>query len=293
MERKLVRQGAATLMVSLPAKWTRQFNLGKGDVVGVSEEDSSLIITAGKVAEKKVKSVEAKKGKFLRRLIFMPYREGYDKIKIAFDDLKIMSDIEKVVEMLMGFEIIDQGPNFCVIGSVSAEIEQSFENVLRRCFLLIKSMANESYDALQKKEFEKMRSIGDMERSVHRYCDFTMRIINRTWMKPKPEITRTYWIIIIIKEISDILAETCNYMHDKKPRLSKEMDKFYKKTVNLVDRLSEIYYKHEIEDLLLFKKNINSAIDSGKKLISRQGSIIVHNLLDILERLRRAQELLV
>ena len=234
MLRKLVKQGAATLMVSLPAKWARQFSLGKGSEVDVSEEDSALVITAGKAKGKKVKELDIKKGEFMRRLLYIPYREGYDEIRIRFEDPKAMKEIEATVDMIMGFEILDQKPNQCRIGSVSTETEQSFESVLRRCFLLIKSMANESYDALSRKEFEKMRPIGDMERSVHRYCDFTMRIINKAWMKPKPEITRAYWIITIIKEISDLLADSCNYMHDKKPAVSRQFLELYRKTVSLI-----------------------------------------------------------
>jgi phosphate uptake regulator len=195
--------------------------------------------------------------------------------------------------MLMGFEIIDQGAAHCRIGLVSAESEQSFENVLRRCFLLIKTMAEESCEALQNREFSKMRSIGDMERSVHRYCDFTMRIINRAWMKPKPEITRTYWIITILKEISDLLAETCNYMHEKNPKASKEISGMYRKTMSLISRLNDVYYKPKPEALIVFKKNTDSAIDSGKKMLAGKEHRIVHNLLNIAERVKRAQELLV
>jgi phosphate uptake regulator len=292
MKRKLVRQGAATLMVSVPAKWARQFNLGKGSEVEVSEEDNAIIITSERSETRKTKEVNVKQGAFLKRMIFMPYREGYDTIRLNFDDPKIMGQIENVVDMLMGFEIIDQGPTHCRIGTVSVESEQSFENVLRRCFLLIKTMAEESHDALQKKEFEKMRSIGDMERSVHRYCDFTMRIINKTWTRPKPEITRTYWVITILKEISDLLAETCNYMHEKKPKLSKDIVSIYRRTVDLASRLSDIYYKPRTENLLVFKKNTNSTIEKGRKMLSGKESEVVHNLLGIAERARRAQELL-
>ncbi len=292
MKRKLVRQGAATLMVSLPAKWARQFNLGKGSEVEVSEEDNAIIITTESSETRKTKEINVKQGAFLKRMIFMPYREGYDTIRISFDDSKIMRQIETVVEMLMGFEVIDQGPNHCRIGTVSVESEQSFENVLRRCFLLIKTMAEESNDALQKKEFEKMRSIGDMERSVHRYCDFTMRIINKTWTRPKPEITRTYWIITLLKEISDLLAETCNYMHDKKPKLSKDVGSIYRKAVELASKLSDVYYKPNAENLLVFKKNTDSVIEKGRKMLSGKENEMIHNILGIAERAKRAQELL-
>jgi len=293
MMRKLVRQGAATLMVSIPSKWAKQHNLGKGSEVEVNDEDSSLIINPTRKKDKRIKELNIKKGQFMRRLFYIPYREGYDEINVIFEDSDTMNEINSVVEMMMGFEITDQGANHCTVGTVSVEEEQSFEKVLRRCFLLIKSMAKESNEALQKKEFGKMRAIGDMERSVHRYCEFTMRIINKTWLKPKPEITRTYWIITILKEISDFLAETCNYMYSKKPNISKNYADLYSKVVGLISKLNEIYYKPDTNSLAQFKKTNSSVVESAKRLVSGNQPIIAHNLLSIAERVRRAQELLV
>ena len=34
MKRKLVKQGAGTMMISLPTKWIKENNLDKGDEVG-------------------------------------------------------------------------------------------------------------------------------------------------------------------------------------------------------------------------------------------------------------------
>ena len=51
--RKLVKQGAATLMVSIPAKWAKQNNLEKGSQVEVEESNSILKITTPKEKTKK------------------------------------------------------------------------------------------------------------------------------------------------------------------------------------------------------------------------------------------------
>jgi len=54
MRRKLVKQGAATMMVSLPSKWVKDQKLKKGDEVEVSEAEGRLQITT----EKKTNNVK-------------------------------------------------------------------------------------------------------------------------------------------------------------------------------------------------------------------------------------------
>ena len=44
MKRKLVQQGAATMMVSLPSKWIKKFGLKKGDEIDLEEKGSIINI---------------------------------------------------------------------------------------------------------------------------------------------------------------------------------------------------------------------------------------------------------
>ena len=43
MKRKLVKQGPATLMVSLPVKWLQSQNLNKGDEVDIEVKDNKIV----------------------------------------------------------------------------------------------------------------------------------------------------------------------------------------------------------------------------------------------------------
>jgi phosphate uptake regulator len=291
MRRKIVKQGPATLMISLPAKWAQQYKLNKGDEVDISIEGNSLVVVPEKVEEKSVFSIYVPKGKLLKRYISTPYREGYDSIKIKFEDPAAIMDIESAAKKLIGFEIIEQGTDYCVIGPVAKEQEEAFELILKRCFLLIKSMAHSSYDAINKKKYENLAAVANMESSVHSYCDFTIRILNRKWKKPTPEITRTFWTITIIKEISDLLAETCNTVSKSKQKLSPEVLGVYKTTANLIEKLGELNYNHDADTIIAFKNSLDKAINDCRKIIEKHAGLVNHLLLDILERMRRAQEL--
>jgi len=45
MKRKLIEQGGGTLMVSLPSRWIRDFELEKGDEVEIEEIGKQIIIS--------------------------------------------------------------------------------------------------------------------------------------------------------------------------------------------------------------------------------------------------------
>ena len=53
MKRKLVKQGAATMMISLPSKWIKENSLEKGSEVELEEEGSSVMISVDKKEKKK------------------------------------------------------------------------------------------------------------------------------------------------------------------------------------------------------------------------------------------------
>ena len=44
MKRKLVKQGAATMMISLPSKWIKENGLDKGDEIELIEQGGELLI---------------------------------------------------------------------------------------------------------------------------------------------------------------------------------------------------------------------------------------------------------
>ena len=54
MKRKVVQQGAATLMISLPSKWAREKGLKKGHEVNIDEDSGKLVVSIEGLAEKKI-----------------------------------------------------------------------------------------------------------------------------------------------------------------------------------------------------------------------------------------------
>ena len=73
-----------TQLVSLPIKWTRQFNIKKGDELEVEEQGNKIIVsTEREIASSKVEiDFRGKDPELIRRALTSLYRSGYDEIGI-------------------------------------------------------------------------------------------------------------------------------------------------------------------------------------------------------------------
>src|SRR3989344_2878801 len=146
MKRKVIQIADSTVLVSIPIKWAKKYNLKKGDSVDVEDEHNKIIITT-EGAKKQVKKIAIDatelEDRTLRWTMASMHRAGYDEIEISYKDNKTLKTIEELIKNLMlGFIIADQGENKLVIKPTSIEIESGFDQTLRRSFLVTLNLAD-------------------------------------------------------------------------------------------------------------------------------------------------------
>ncbi len=176
MKRKIVKHGEATMTVSLPSKWLKKFNIQKGDEIDVQEKENHLILGLDEQKWKTETSLNLStlEESSVRTSITNAYRLGYDKIKVTFDQEKVVKIISEVVEKnLLGFEVIKKGKDFCLIESVTEPAKEQFDNIFSKVLLNTEEMFNiiESPVSIKKLEFE------EVERKIMQYDNFCRRII--------------------------------------------------------------------------------------------------------------------
>ncbi|MFH1173546.1 MAG: AbrB/MazE/SpoVT family DNA-binding domain-containing protein [archaeon] len=178
MRRKLVKQGAATLMVSLPADWIRQHGLGKGDEIDVEEEQGKLCIS--KVSQKEKSSTTIRLTSpvesSVRTSIINAYRAGYDILNIEYGDERCMVAIQSTLEKyLLGFDILERHKNSCILTSISEPAFEQFHSILQKLITNIGYVIHASIARLQKKT-----PFPDYEAIIfktYQYDNFCRRII--------------------------------------------------------------------------------------------------------------------
>jgi phosphate uptake regulator len=291
MRRKLVKQGVATMMVSLPSKWIKQQKLKKGDEIEISETDGSLLITTsqrGEVALKKEVSIPTPED-YMNRLIDMPYVQGYDEIVVHFDDARVMDSVVKETQRLLGMEVVRQSATGCVIKNVAEAMEQEFDNIFRRLFLLVKSMAEDSIKAAKAKDYEKLKNIADLERMTHKYALFCMRMLNKYGYKKEKDTHFVFNTVYSLLQVAQHYEDLCKHIAATKEKIDPATMEFFKQIVALTDDYYQAFYKRDLKHTVAMKHRLSRLRQrkkAGKELLDvKRNVFLIHHLKYILEQL--------
>ena len=123
MNRKLIKQGSTSLVLSLPIEWIRSNQLKTGDEVEILPQDYTLVIrTKGeKKVTKFILTVDSLDEMSLYVNLLNLYRKGFDEVKIVSKSNKIMNfetdkqintfkSIKQWIPRFIGWETITQDP---------------------------------------------------------------------------------------------------------------------------------------------------------------------------------------
>jgi len=299
MKRKVVKHGPSTLIVSLPLRWVKKYNVNKGDELEVEEEGSRLIVSTGK--GKKLGAVEADLSKLDRTsimyLIRSLYKLGYDEIKLNFNkqstfhyrlekDRTIISVIHEEVNRLTGVEVIQQKENFCVIKALSDMNFEEFNPVLRRIFLQIIDMSNDMINGAQKQDLMLLKTLEEKHNTITKFLSFCMRLLNQ---KEYPDHKKTlimYNTISMLDKLLDILKNSGRNLINLKPRITPKTKELMGKIHEAIVTYYHLFYKfnnREVMKIAELRDNILKDIQSCFNELSKKELLIINNLAPVLE----------
>ena len=245
-KRKLVKQGTATMMVSLPSKWIKENKLDKGDEVNVETAGQSLVISTS-FSEKKETTLKLQRivEPSIRTLISNTYRKGYDRITVNFDHPKQFQILESTVRNnLIGFEVIKKDANSCVIESVTEPSIDQFENLLKKMFMSIHDFFEITKKRLVNPEDKDVEDFEEVSIRVQKYDNFCRRCVSKqSNIVENPEFFWMYLTMIFHGQRELLVV---NKSIDKKTKV-------HEKTRKLLDEAYEIF---KLSEKAYFEKNI-------------------------------------
>lgn len=257
MERRLVKQGISTLMVSLPSKWIKNFKLGKGSLVNIEESGSNLMVSAGAIdtiSETSIKLTQYTESS-IRTAIVNAYRSGFDRISIAVPNENWHLIIRKVLENhLIGFDIATKENNLCIIESIAEPAQNQFEIIFKKIFLNISALIQGTEKRLNDKA--KFEEYSDIAMRIHQYGNFCRRVISKR--KLGGSKTSLYWsLLTMLVHGQRELYHLNNFLDKNKLVIEKELIISLKLIFQLI---SDGYLNNDIKKLeechLLEKKAI-------------------------------------
>jgi len=266
MKRKLVKQGAATLMVSLPAKWIQANGLDKGSEVGIEEAGNKLIIEPEETKKRReiILNISSLTETSVRTMITNAYRMGYDKIKINFKDKNTLKIVEDVIQtVLMGFEISKFDNKSCILESITEPSKDQFDNVFSKLLMNIDAL----FEAAEKNLSGSNEDYKYIELKIKQFDNFCRRVISKHNFR-SPELIWVFHTKLIHAQREIYLM--LNY-------ISKKPVKANKLTLNLLKDCKELFD-------LLKKGYLEKDIASLEKIHDREKEIIYKKGYDLLEK---------
>jgi phosphate uptake regulator len=300
MKRSVIQIADSTQLVSLPRKWADKHNIKKGDELEVVEEKDRLCIFANEKTELKKRELDISNlTSILPRVLHGLYKAGYDEVKLHYKNPEAIDIIQqKLHDEIIGFEIIEQKQDYCIIRSFSEALESEFDVVLKQIFVLLESMTEGCVEALTKKNFSMIKSLQRLEASNNKYTGHCRRIINKGHYR-RPHSELMYALVRELEMIADELKYMCDSLIHKEDSLNNLGDKavgLFIKLAKFYQDCHNLYYRYDIEKATelfeLRKKLLAEAKSIQEKSVPRSSDIVViHHIIVIVQKIINVADL--
>ena len=274
--------GKSTLVVSLPSKWAKKYNLTKEDELEVKEQERSITFSTQKdYSESEVEiNISGLNKNLIKIYINGAYVKGYDKIRILFEKQEEMIRAQEIINSLIGSAIIEQGKSYCVAGEVSGTTDKQFDNIFRRIFLLIMAIADDSLVALEKEDKELLKGIEIRDKDIDKFTTFCLRILNKKGYKEFDKTAIMYDFIQEMEELCDNYEAIAKdlLMFDSF-KIRKDVSGIYKETSQLIRSFYELFYNFKKEKIIEFynkRKKILKSIKDLQNIKPYERTILYH-----------------
>ena len=296
MKRKVIQIADSTQLISLPRKWAVQHGIKKGDELEIQEDGNKILVSTEKGFE--VHKVEINTDGLdilIPRFIHALYKKGVDEIRLTFNSKDDMQSIQNALgKEAVGFEITNQGNNFVEIKHVSGELED-FEPILKRTFLLLLSMSEQTLEALKTNNWGILPNIAFLEEANNRFTTACRRLLNKKGNASYTPIGPIYYILEDMENLADQYKYLCNHLFElnKKIKGNKSVSKnvigYFDKVDRILKEFYDIFYKFDKNKLVDIAKKrkelvkeLYAVLENSNKVMDR---IVVHYLISITQKI--------
>ena len=298
MKREIIKLGTSTLVASLPSKWIKKFHLKQGDEINIEEEENRLVITKGK--EHRIEHFKidiSTLPPLVNYGLTALYLRGIDEIEVRSENPKLIERLqEHPIPQFVGWEIVEQEKTVCKIKDLSgAAADMDFKSLIRRMFLITKSIAAEMLEAMENKQ-TKLSHIRSIDANANKFAFLCQRKLNKTGYTNYRETPVMYYLIVMLEATGDLYRDLAEYITEKKVTFSPKSIEFFKKVNNLFNDYYSVFFGFDLKlarDIdrryREFRVDIDKYIDSIKSTRELRCLIFMSNITDYLSEMLRNQ----
>lgn len=202
MKRKTILLAGKTLVISLPSKWAKEWGIEKGAELDLTEDGPRIIVQAHSSRDITRASINLQENpeRVVRWALSGLHKKGYDEIEIHTTQHHTLIQ-ELIKDLYTGFAIVEQTPQRILLRSVSTDDKTSFEQVLRRAFLVTLNLAEELHTTLS--TGKDPHALLTLETTNNQLTNFCQRILNKHGAEKPANTSFAYVIIWNLEKIAD------------------------------------------------------------------------------------------
>ena len=289
MKRKIVKQGAATLMISLPSDYVKRFGLKKGQEINVLDVKNSLLITTSEQNDRKEIhfSFASVSESAIRLTLINAYRAGYDIITISNSNPTQKVIIQEVLQnYLLGLEITKDDEHSCVLENVTEPNKENFETLFQKLFSNIHLMIEGTEKHLKDNTAFDYRSLMF---NIQRYDNFCRRIITKQNVYSERAVFLWNYLSILIHSPRE-LYHLNKYLHSASPDTQEENKTIaiLLSTLKVIAALiREAYHHKDIKIIEEIHHNVNKILSAEvyPALEKQENNVAIHHLSNAIRHL--------
>lgn len=299
IKRKVVQHGPSTLIVSLPSRWVKKYNVQKGSELEVIEEDNNLVV--GTDISPKLMEVDINITGLDRTSIMYAirslYRSGYDKVNVTFENqvteyqriknnLNVLSVIHTEVNRLVGYEIIKEREKSCVIMDLQETSTKDFDQVLRRIFLLLKDTYQDFLEGIKTNDIISLETIENKHDTITKFVSYCLRMLNKKGYTQLKKTSYYYHIIAYLDRITDIIKYSARDARNYKKKLNPQIIDILEIICHDLNSFYELFYKfdnHKIFEINTNRYKVEKVLRQLPPNIKTTEMVIVVSQFQILE----------
>lgn len=287
MDRKINKVGKNTLTVSLPSKWIKKFNIDKSSSIQLTEEGDKLILSAEK-ENFEVLRLNLQENPCNEREVLQAYKKGYDEIKINFNSPKTIKNMMRVLQILVGFEVIEQSENSILLKNIAQKLDENVQKILDRTISLTLKFTDDLFEGLKEKDLLKIERIIDEEAINNRLCLLAERMLIKDGYREDYESTPFVFVFFYkLENIADNYKCVCSFIKKHKKLLGNEnLISMLKKIIELKEEFFKLYFEKKSLGLIgSQKKEIKKSIQNMSEKTENLESIVLTHFIHIIDDL--------
>ena len=123
----------------------------------------------------------------------------------------------------MGFEMIKEDDNHCVIKNVAKGIEEEFDVIFNRLIWTVVEFNKELSEVIKERNLEKVSEVINRDKQLTRFVLFSKRMLNKIGYKNDIKTRGMYSYCTLLEIASDDLKAVCIALLENKNLFGKDL----------------------------------------------------------------------